>query len=195
MRVHIEAIDCNSSISSLIGVLHRRLANDRCKRCKTHPASGQPHQSKCFNRCDIFVPQLSISYPRLPKHGISDLRADTMAAEPSAKQHPDLTASEVTIQSDSENYGNNDLSPSPPSSNSPVILYKPPTVWSLFRGAVINLFLPFVNGLMLGFGELLAHEAAFRFGWAQTKVRINCTQAYLTMARSRLRSLRYSCRY
>ena len=50
------------------------------------------------------------------------------------------------------------------------MLYKPPSVWGLLRGAAINLFLPFVNGLMLGFGELFAHEAAFRLGWSNTKV-------------------------
>ena len=51
-----------------------------------------------------------------------------------------------------------------------MILYSPPTIWSLLRGAAINILLPFVNGLMLGFGELLAHEAAFRLGWSGTKV-------------------------
>lgn len=51
-----------------------------------------------------------------------------------------------------------------------MILYSPPTIWGLLRGAAINLFLPFINGLMLGFGELFAHEAAFRLGWGGTKV-------------------------
>ena len=51
-----------------------------------------------------------------------------------------------------------------------MILYKPPTLWGLLRGAAINLLLPFINGLMLGFGELFAHEAAFRLGWGGTKV-------------------------
>lgn len=86
---------------------------------------------------------------------------------------PDLTASSATIPSDSENYSSsqNELSPSPPSSSSsPMILYSPPTIWGLLRGAAINILLPFVNGLMLGFGELLAHEAAFRLGWSGTKV-------------------------
>ena len=80
----------------------------------------------------------------------------------------------MTIPSDSENYdGNNELSDSPPSSSSsPMILYSPPTIWGLLRGAGINLLLPFVNGLMLGFGELFANELAFRFGWAGTKVSI-----------------------
>ena len=88
-----------------------------------------------------------------------------------AERHQDLTASSMTIQSDSENYGNNELSSSPPSSStSPLIVYKPPTVWGLLRGAAINLLLPFVNGLMLGFGELFAHEIAFRLGWSNTKV-------------------------
>lgn len=86
-----------------------------------------------------------------------------------------LTESSMTIPSDSEQYSgndNDDLSPSPPSSSSspPMILYTPPTLWGLLRGAAINLFLPFVNGLMLGFGELFAHEAAFRLGWGGTKV-------------------------
>ncbi|KAK6835177.1 mitochondrial outer membrane protein, partial [Apiospora arundinis] len=55
-------------------------------------------------------------------------------------------------------------------SSSPLILYKPPTVWGLVRGAAINLVLPFINGMMLGFGELFAHEAAYRLGWGGTKV-------------------------
>lgn len=84
-----------------------------------------------------------------------------------------MTESAMTIPSDSEQYsGNDELSPSPPfSESSPaMILYSPPTVWGLLRGAAINLLLPFVNGLMLGFGELFAHEAAFRLGWGGTKV-------------------------
>jgi hypothetical protein len=78
-----------------------------------------------------------------------------------------LTESGITIPSDSENY---DASP-PSSSSTPLILYKPPTLWGLARGAAINLLLPFVNGLMLGFGELVANEVAFRLGWSGTKVR------------------------
>ncbi|KAK0103110.1 hypothetical protein ONS96_005719 [Cadophora gregata f. sp. sojae] len=90
----------------------------------------------------------------------------------SSENNP-LTESAMTIPSDSEQYsGNDDLSPSPPSSSSSpqMILYSPPTLWGLFRGAAINLLLPFINGLMLGFGELFAHEAAFRLGWGGTKV-------------------------
>ncbi|KAL2040684.1 hypothetical protein N7G274_006663 [Stereocaulon virgatum] len=88
-------------------------------------------------------------------------------------QQRDMVGSSATFPTDSENYesSNNDLSPSPPSSSrSPMILYSPPTIWGLLRGAAINLLLPFVNGLMLGFGELLAHEAAFRLGWSGTKI-------------------------
>jgi hypothetical protein len=83
-----------------------------------------------------------------------------------------LAESGITIPSDSENYDANHESStsSPASSSSPLILYKPPTLWGLVRGAAINLLLPFVNGLMLGFGELVANEAAFRLGWSGTKV-------------------------
>lgn len=83
-----------------------------------------------------------------------------------------MAESGVTMRSDSEQYSNGeDVSVSPPSSSSPaIVLYQPPTFWSLLRGAAINLFLPFVNGMMLGFGELFAHEAAFRLGWSGTRV-------------------------
>ncbi|ODM19982.1 hypothetical protein SI65_04968 [Aspergillus cristatus] len=84
----------------------------------------------------------------------------------------ELYESGLTIPSDSENYSapNELVSSVHSTSTSPVVLYKPPTFWSVLRGAAINLVLPFVNGLMLGFGELFAHEAAFRLGWANTKV-------------------------
>jgi hypothetical protein len=51
-----------------------------------------------------------------------------------------------------------------------LILYKPPTAITLLRTAAINLVLPFINGLMLGFGELFAHELAFRWGWGTQRV-------------------------
>ncbi|KAF4990351.1 hypothetical protein FGRMN_8486 [Fusarium graminum] len=88
-------------------------------------------------------------------------------------EHNHLAESGITLHSDSELYSAGDDLSSPPSSNSPVILYKPPTVWSLIRGTAINLLLPFVNGMMLGFGELFAHEAAFRLGWGGTKPEAN----------------------
>ncbi|KAI0123154.1 60Kd inner membrane protein-domain-containing protein [Xylariales sp. AK1849] len=83
-----------------------------------------------------------------------------------------LAESGVTMHSDSEQYSaGEEASTSPESSSSspPLILYQPPTIWGLVRGAAINLLLPFVNGMMLGFGELFAHEAAFRLGWSGTK--------------------------
>ncbi|EAW14744.1 TOM13-domain-containing protein [Aspergillus clavatus NRRL 1] len=83
----------------------------------------------------------------------------------------ELYESGVTVPSDSEIYSTNHEVSSPPStSSSPLILYSPPSIWGILRGAAINLVLPFVNGLMLGFGELFAHEAAFRLGWTNTKI-------------------------
>ncbi|TLD31100.1 hypothetical protein PspLS_02474 [Pyricularia sp. CBS 133598] len=82
-----------------------------------------------------------------------------------------LAESGVTIRSDSEHYSaGEENTTSPASSGSPaVILYQPPTVWSLVRSAAINLLLPFINGMMMGYGELFAHEIAFRLGWSGTK--------------------------
>ena len=84
----------------------------------------------------------------------------------------------MTMQSDSETYDQPEMSSSSEESSSPMILYQPPTFWGLARGAAINLLLPFVNGLMLGFGELFANELAFRFGWSGTKVRYHLCLEY-----------------
>ncbi|KAH8890181.1 mitochondrial import protein [Thozetella sp. PMI_491] len=83
-----------------------------------------------------------------------------------------LAQSGVTMRSDSEQYSGAEefSSGSPPSSSPPLVLYRPPTIWGVLRGAAINLILPFINGMMLGFGELFAHEAAFRLGWSGTRV-------------------------
>lgn len=91
--------------------------------------------------------------------------------------HVDLYASQMTIPSDSEIYdGTHDpseSSPSPSPNTNPgarMVIYSPPTLWSLGRSAAINVLLPFINGLMLGFGELFANELAFRLGWSTSKV-------------------------
>ncbi|KAI0393461.1 outer membrane protein TOM13-domain-containing protein [Xylariaceae sp. FL0594] len=92
----------------------------------------------------------------------------------SEETHP-LAQSGVTMHSDSEQYSTGEeisASSSPPSysESPPMVLYRPPTAWSMIRGLAINLLLPFINGMMLGFGELFAHEAAFRLGWGGTRV-------------------------
>ncbi|EEQ29005.1 hypothetical protein McanMca71_000942 [Microsporum canis] len=84
----------------------------------------------------------------------------------------ELSDSAVTLPSDSENYSATIelTSPSAQAPAAPMTLYTPPSYWRIIQGAAINLILPFVNGLMLGFGELFAHEAAFRLGWSNTKI-------------------------
>jgi len=121
-----------------------------------------------------FIPSPS---PYLAEQAYHSLISATMSrADQSPSPPQDLSGSQLTIPSDSEAYSS--LSPpssSPPQSSDnngaqPVVLYQPPTVWSILRGAAINLILPFVNGMMLGFGELLAHEFAFRLGWNSTNI-------------------------
>ncbi|CAN3367363.1 mitochondrial import protein 1 [Diutina catenulata] len=43
-------------------------------------------------------------------------------------------------------------------------------VWGIIRRSAINLVLPFINGMMLGFGEILAHEIGFRYKWQGARV-------------------------
>jgi len=84
-------------------------------------------------------------------------------AHPQLPQNSDTLGEEVSYPSDD---------PSSPtlSSGSLVTIYKPPTYLSLIRSAAINLVLPFINGVMLGFGEIFAHELAFRWGWRGVRV-------------------------
>ncbi|WEW56097.1 hypothetical protein PRK78_001532 [Emydomyces testavorans] len=94
-----------------------------------------------------------------------------MGSDETSQSRIELYDSALTLPSDSETYpANTELSPSPEPSSTSVAVYQPPTIWRFLRGAAINLLLPFINGLMLGFGELFAHEAAFRLGWSNTKV-------------------------
>lgn len=139
-------------------------------------AAGAVQYPKLQRRTLLLKAQLTSSPPKpLPEteKAVScclGIREPTMSSDD--RTNP-LTESSMTIPSDSEQYsGNDELSPSPPSSSSsrPIILYSPPSLWGIIRGAAINLLLPFINGLMLGFGELFAHEAAFRLGWGGTKV-------------------------
>ena len=107
------------------------------------------------------------------------MRVHSVPTEPRVE----LYDSAMTVPSDSENYSaNNEMSSSTSSTSSgPMILYQPPTIWGVLRCAAINLLLPFVNGMMLGFGDLFAHEAAFRLGWTNTKV---CATAIRTFAKA-----------
>lgn len=41
---------------------------------------------------------------------------------------------------------------------------------TILTRTTINMFLPFINGMCLGFGEIFAHELGFRWGWTGAKV-------------------------
>lgn len=43
-------------------------------------------------------------------------------------------------------------------------------LFQIIKRSAINLILPFINGMMLGFGEILAHEVGFRYSWVGARV-------------------------
>jgi hypothetical protein len=43
--------------------------------------------------------------------------------------------------------------------------YRNPTFVWILKSAAINFILPFFNGVMMGFGEILANEVIFKYGW------------------------------
>lgn len=52
----------------------------------------------------------------------------------------------------------------------PIIIRVSRSTVSLLTSCAINLFLPFINGMMLGFGEIFAHELGFRWGFTGARV-------------------------
>ncbi|KAF9915186.1 hypothetical protein BX616_006704 [Lobosporangium transversale] len=42
------------------------------------------------------------------------------------------------------------------------------TIIALCKATAINFILPFINGVFLGFGEICAHELAYRWGWTNS---------------------------
>lgn len=137
---------------TLASYRNQRYPNLKQSRRTTNPSTG-----RTLPRITIYLAFFHTNH-HFTMSSPDDFAADTTAPSPS----PDTSSTT-----------HNSPSPSPPSSSSsPLILYSPPTIWGLIRGAAINLFLPFLNGLMLGFGELLAHETAFRLGWSQTRVSV-----------------------
>uniref|UniRef100_A0A0L0NV02 Mitochondrial import protein 1 n=1 Tax=Candidozyma auris TaxID=498019 RepID=A0A0L0NV02_CANAR len=43
-------------------------------------------------------------------------------------------------------------------------------IWNILKKGAINLVLPFINGIMLGFGEIFAHEVGFKYGFVGARV-------------------------
>ncbi|CAK9437304.1 uncharacterized protein LODBEIA_P16820 [Lodderomyces beijingensis] len=65
---------------------------------------------------------------------------------------------------DAQEHGQRIRDPSPSSPLSSL------SIWDIFKKSAINLVLPFINGMMLGFGEILAHEIGFHYKWHGAKI-------------------------
>lgn len=89
---------------------------------------------------------------------------------PESKSSPEADSSELLPTSIESSYASVDGKQLQEEEDPSVVLVKTPTVKSIFWSCAINLFLPFVNGMMLGFGEIFAHELGFRWGWSAARV-------------------------
>ncbi|SAL95031.1 hypothetical protein [Absidia glauca] len=45
------------------------------------------------------------------------------------------------------------------------VWYRQPRFQAILKSTAINFLLPFINGVMLGFGEILANELVLKYGW------------------------------
>lgn len=51
------------------------------------------------------------------------------------------------------------------------IVVTPGVAWvPILKRISINIFIPFINGIMLGFGEIIAHEVGLVLGWRTANV-------------------------
>ncbi|KAI9651603.1 MAG: hypothetical protein M1831_000589 [Alyxoria varia] len=105
-----------------------------------------------------------------PVFPTSDTSVEDPAVEPSSTQQSSPSRSSQPQESSQPRSSSEPNGSNESASQQPLLLYQPPTLPTFLRSVAINLILPFINGLMVGFGELLAHEAAFRLGWSQTRV-------------------------
>lgn len=101
--------------------------------------------------------------------GLSDAVNLTQDIEDAAQQQhqpalPEELGEVQDIQGDAE-----DVVDGEPISEQQVTVESSTSLWEFFTSSAINLVLPFINGMMLGFGELLAHEIGFKFHWRGAK--------------------------
>lgn len=61
-----------------------------------------------------------------------------------------------------------------------VVVERKIPVLSITRRILINLAIPFINGIMLGFGEIFAHEIGVAYGWRQSRVSIKGPTFYFS---------------
>ncbi|CAG8505828.1 4432_t:CDS:2 [Diversispora eburnea] len=98
-------------------------------------------------------------------------RQEISSQQPPAPMNSHSREISPEVNIDSENGGDIRYNPSESSvsdihSQNVVPFYRQPQFYSSFVNIFAQNFLfPFINGVMLGFGEICANEIAFRMGW------------------------------
>ena len=103
--------------------------------------------------------QTSILIGKFGDYTMSDLSSEDSVITPSESTFP-LESNDDSTDSSVESV----------STEQALVLHKKPTLFSFLTSCAINLFLPFIHGMMLGFGEIFAQELGFRWGWSGARV-------------------------
>lgn len=153
----------NSSLTTLPS------AHEPGRQAQTAMTSGHPRSpsNSSNSKWDSSVPSsLTSSYPSLSF-------PDQNPRQASSTTHQNTRNSRETEARDpAHDHQANDQTPRPPASTA---IFDPslPTktrVVALLGSLTINLFLPFVNGVMMGFGEIFAENVVWKwFGWAKSR--------------------------
>ena len=142
------------------------------RRAQTATTSGHRRSpsNSSNSKWDSSIPSsLTSSYPSLSDpHPQQDSRQATSTVPPQHTRHPRANESRNRAH---EHQGNEQL-PRPPASTAILdsSLSTKTRVIALLGSLTINLFLPFVNGVMMGFGEIFAENVLWKWlGWTKSR--------------------------
>jgi hypothetical protein len=140
------------------------------RQAQTARHQRSPSNSSTSKLGSSIPSSLTSSYPSLSQ---PDQHSQQGSHQPSSATHQDTRNRHDTgSRNHAHDHQGNDLPPRPPASTSifDSSLSTKTRVIALLGSLTINLFLPFVNGVMIGFGEIFAENVLWKwFGWTKSR--------------------------
>ena len=141
---------------------------------QTQTASASRHQrspsASSNSKWDSSIPSsLTSSYPSL---SLPDQQQDHRQPSSTTPHRHTRNPRDAEARDHAHDHQNNEQPPRPPASTAifDSSLSTKTRIIALLGSMTINLFLPFVNGVMMGFGEIFAENVVWKwFGWTKSR--------------------------
>jgi len=144
------------------------------RQAQTATTSGRQRSpsNSSNSKWDSSIPSsLTSSYPSLSLPDPHSQQDSRQASSNTPLQHA-RGPRDTEARDHSHNHQGNEQPPRPPASTAifDSSLSTKTRIIALLGSLTINLFLPFVNGVMMGFGEIFAENVLWkRFGWTKSR--------------------------